>query len=241
MRWSWWHSPSVRPGVYGCRVAAWHLQKGRLHLALAARQGGFQEVLHEGSAGQHTLPQCTSPLQANWPGGKHQQAMAGCQVYQMQQFLLTWQTFALFISTCNHIRDPLDHKGRTGLYKKRQSNFLMYTCPSLAPLSCIQQLYSWYTAMRRGSWDPVSRSHKASGSFTSLPTSFWQTVVWLTTLLGDLKSPLQKQIKKNQNQKRLKLQTFKETHSWDTAKTGMIDHLGNRCIKFAFILLWNIS
>lgn len=51
VRWSWWYSPSVRPGVSGCRVAAWHLRKERLRLALAASQGGFQEALHGGSAG----------------------------------------------------------------------------------------------------------------------------------------------------------------------------------------------
>lgn len=98
--------------------------------------------------GQPTLPQCTSPLQPSWPGAQHQQATAACQVSQLQQILLTRQIFALFISTCNHIRDPLDHKDCTGLYKKRQSNFLMHACPSLAPSSCVQQLYSSYTAIR---------------------------------------------------------------------------------------------
>lgn len=70
--------------------------------------------------GQPTLPQRTSPLQPSWPGAKHQRATAACQVSPLQQVLLTRQIFALFISTCNHIRDPPDHKDRSGLCKKRQ-------------------------------------------------------------------------------------------------------------------------
>lgn len=139
--------------MYGRRVSAWHLQKRRLHLALAARQGGFREVLREGSAG------ATHAATAHKPSAAQ---LARCKAPTGDSSLPGLSAAAGSFNTANirsvhlhvqsHQRSSGSQRPQRSLQKKAgQGNFLMDTCPSLAPSRCVQQLYSSYAAIRRGS------------------------------------------------------------------------------------------
>lgn len=101
-------------------------RKERLGLALADEDGsdisdkmGSMKPCMKVLLGQPTMLQSLSPWQPSWLGGNHQHATAACKVSELQQILYTWQIFALFISACNQIKNPLDHKDCTGLKNKK--------------------------------------------------------------------------------------------------------------------------
>ena len=241
VRWSWWHSPSVRPGVYGCRVAAWHLQKGRLCLALAARQGGFQEVLYEGSAGathSATVHKPSAAQLARWKAPTGNGSLPGLSVAS-DSFNL-----ANICSVHLHVQSHQRSSGSQRLYRslQKKAEWLSDAYMSFANTFELNSaaLFLIHThKMRRPrpcKWIPQSQWQFHKPSHLVLMNCGVANCIARWPEISSLETN-----KKKTKPKKGKTQTFKETHSWDIAKTGMIHQLENRCIEFAFILLWNIN
>lgn len=106
-------------------------------LALVARQGGFQEVLHKVPDEATHITRVHKPHIAQlawWKAQPGNSSLPGLSAAA--------DTFYIAYICSVHLGMQSPQRPSASQRLHWQSNLLMRECPSLAPFSCIQQLYS---------------------------------------------------------------------------------------------------